>query len=107
MPVISHHAPPGNSRYRETKRVGSDKLASSWRFAQLRKESGSPLRNPGAVKRQKELARQQKRQDKLAERARRSAEKKLRPAGLGAPTEDAAAESGDHPDETPEGTTSE
>ncbi|MFN7952453.1 MAG: hypothetical protein U0610_12075 [bacterium] len=46
------------------------------------------MRNPGAIKRQKELARQQKRQDKLAERARRNAEKKLRPAGQGAPIED-------------------
>lgn len=45
------------------------------------------MRNPGAAKRQKELARQQKRQDKMTERARRNAEKKLRPAGLGAPIE--------------------
>ncbi|MBK7978090.1 MAG: hypothetical protein IPK07_34205 [Deltaproteobacteria bacterium] len=46
------------------------------------------MRNPGAAKRQKELARQQKRQDKLVERARRNAEKKLRPAGAGAPIEE-------------------
>jgi len=65
------------------------------------------LRNPGAIKRQKELARQQRRQDKLADRARRNQEKKLRPPGTPieemATDEVAGADSAEAtpPDDTP------
>lgn len=38
-------------------------------------------RNPGALKRQKELARLEKQRDKQAEREQRRKEKKERPAG--------------------------